>query len=825
MGRPMRLRLLAAVQSLLADPSIAGQSDVAKLTSVVLLAKSRAPMGNEDDSVTSIWVAELGRWMGVGESTVHRRALAPLRASDGLHTEEVRDERGYPTGLRCLVMPLWRARKHGGPRHPLALTKAELATLLHLCEALFGHGWSPEGKEPTPPGLLAGRSGKGAATDRLGLLLMVLNTPGSGWLPLCGGSVRKAEKKHGRGALTLARLLGCSPAGARKVLARLTESGVVGREYRSTTTRMRGRGRVRLLPVARAYGRVLEVVHTSSVVFSARPGSADGDLAPAGTAGALGTPGIRRTGDAGVSGILERPDSAELHADHAQVVTPVVRPQLDCGFSGEGRGGEGRRPERVCVREDQAVDGETAAAKSASSVAEVGPLRGEQPKGSSVDERAGQRAAGAGAGGRPKAAGWEKAQQQKRVALPADLGLRVALGPVAWLWERLSGWQQDQVEAAAKAELGRMAGLGVAPEGAPRLLADRLSDRLAETGGEVMVTGPYGWLIRRGLVQRPSCSDWRCDDGIRLDSGTGCENCQNVIHIRRGLRARTGTEIDRELPGLSRDERRRVLEERLREQAAIEAEDFVWRREQAREKQARQEAARVAEAERAEAERAAAATAEAVRRAVPCADCGRDQEAGLCEACGYRRRTEALIVEAGMVAATWSADLTDQQAVAAVAADVRAVLEREIVTVRTRYLSAMDQPDQDEDPVGVAAVLAYGALQTVQEALPEFRHSALNWLGRTAGADAEARRAYKTEQNRRWFRHNPHGADAVAAATKAADTARERAAEYLLATRLTQLREQAAARTEQAATPPWADRLSELAARELSDDTAGAVIA
>ncbi|QLI99516.1 hypothetical protein HZZ00_19375 [Streptomyces sp. NEAU-sy36] len=48
------------------------------------------------------------------------------------------------------------------------------------------------------------------------------------------------------------------------------------------------------------------------------------------------------------------------------------------------------------------------------------------------------------------------------------------------------------------------------------------------------------------------------------------------------------------------------------------------------------------------------------------------------------------------------------------------------------------------------------------------------------------------------------GADAVEAATKAADAARERA-QYLLATRLEQLRE--------------------LAARQLDGDTAGAVIA
>ncbi|MFH9677792.1 hypothetical protein ACH4L5_36910 [Streptomyces sp. NPDC017405] len=61
--------------------------------------------------------------------------------------------------------------------------------------------------------------------------------------------------------------------------------------------------------------------------------------------------------------------------------------------------------------------------------------------------------------------------------------------------------------------------------------------------------------------------------------------------------------------------------------------------------------------------------------------------------------------------------------------------------------------------------------------------------------------------------------------TKAADAARERVAECLLATRLEQLREQTAARTEPAAAAPWTDRLPELAARPLDGGTAGAVIA
>ncbi|GGM19777.1 hypothetical protein GCM10010129_75120 [Streptomyces fumigatiscleroticus] len=825
LGRAMRLRLRDAVQALLADPSIAGLKDAPKLAAVVLYAKSRAPRGEKNDFQTSIWGSELGRWLGMKESTVHHKVLPVLRGSDALHTQVVTDAKGHPTGLDCLVMPLWNA--HHGERagHPLALTKAELATLLRLCEALFGPGWAPENREPTPPGLLASRKGKGAATDRLGLLLMVLNTRASGWLQLCGGSVKA---KEGRGAATLARLLGCSPSGARKVLARLTEAGVVARQRKATATRMNGRARVMVLPVARAYGRALapvEVVSRPGTVFSARPDGACGDHAPAGAASALGTSGITGAEGPGNAAVRERPDDAELHADHASAVAAVVPPQLACGFSGEGRGGEGRRPERVCVREDQAVDGEDTVARSTSPVAEGGPLRGEKPKESSVDERGGQRAAGTGAGGRPKAVGGGKTQQQRRVGLPADLRLRVALGPVAWLWERLSGWQQDQVEAAAKTELARLEGLLALPGGAPRLLADRLTDRLAETGGEALVKRPYPWLIRRGLVQRQACTDRRCDDGIRLDTGGECENCGNVVHLRRARRAKIAAQIDRDLPRLSGHERRRVLEERLREQVAIEAEHLVWRREQAHAEQARREAARAAARERAERERQAAAAAEAVRQALPCEDCGRDQAAGLCEACDHRRQTETLIGEAGLLAAAGAADLTDPGSVAAATAKARTAIGSSIAAAWQEFLQITDVAMLKADPEAAKDAYAFTAFQTAQQAAQEYQNTALAMLGRTEEAEAEARRAYKAEQGRPWFQYNPTGADAVAAATKAADAARERVAEYLLATRLEQLREQAAARTETAAAAPWKDRLAELAKRSLDGGTAGAVVA
>ncbi len=134
LGRAMRLRLRNAVQALLADPSIAGLKDAPKLAAVVLYAKSRAPKGEKNDNQTSIWGAELGRWLGMKESTVHHKVLPVLRGTDALHTQVKTNGKGHVTGLDCLVIPLWNARKSGGAGHPLALTKAELATLLHLIE-------------------------------------------------------------------------------------------------------------------------------------------------------------------------------------------------------------------------------------------------------------------------------------------------------------------------------------------------------------------------------------------------------------------------------------------------------------------------------------------------------------------------------------------------------------------------------------------------------------------------------------------------------------------------------------------------------------------
>ncbi|WP_172387205.1 hypothetical protein [Streptomyces sp. MNP-20] len=104
-------------------------------------------------------------------------------------------------------------------------------------------------------------------------------------------------------------------------------------------------------------------------------------------------------------------------------------------------------------------------------------------------------------------------------------------------------------------------------------------------------------------------------------------------------------------------------------------------------------------------------------------------------------------------------------------------------------LRIADVAVREADPQAAADAYAFTAFQVAQQAVQEYQGTALVVLGRAGEADAEARRAYETEQGRRWFQHNPNGAGAVVAATRAADTARQYAAKCMLATRLEQLSE------------------------------------
>ncbi|WOT40650.1 hypothetical protein [Streptomyces coeruleorubidus] len=753
LGRDAQARFRGAVRALLDAPGLEGMSDAVRLAVIVLASRTASETG-----VVEIRTPELGRWLGLSASYVASEVVPTLRRSGVVDVETAPGEYGQDIGLKCKVLPMWTGR--GVVGHPLALAKKELATLLRLLEAVMAPGWAHWDGRVTPAGLLGSRTGRAAATDRLALLLLVLEAREDGRVRQCGGTV---DTRRGRAAATVARLLGCTVSRGERVLERLEDRDLVVRVRVGTASGLCHRTRLVVPAVAAAHGRDRIANAGEDPLKAAEPEFSDPALAAGGSdaSGSEVDPQVNGAPVADEADTAHPALTAALHTDHPPVVTPVSSLALSCGCSGEGRGAKGRRPECACVREDKAANDGTDVAESAPPVAKRGPLRGEKPKKSPVDEQDGQRAAGAVAGGRPKAAGWVKAQQQLRVGLPADLGLRVALGPVAGLWERLSGWQQDQVEAAARAELSRLAGMLERPEMAPQLLADRLTDRLEETGGEALVDRPFPWLIRRGLVQRQACSDRRCDDRLRLDTGGECENCGNVLHLRRARRAKIAAEVDRELPGLGARERRQVLEERLREHTQREAEQAGARHDQA---VAEVEMRRAAAGRRRAAEEAAALE----RRAAACVECGLPGAAGLCPECTYRRRTDALVQEAVDLAVAVRADLDDPAQIADLSerceADTRALVDD----------GCRRQADQ--------GLVAFTAREVAERVRDERRASAHSRLMRSEEAEAEAEAVYDTV-----LRCRPRGHQA---AEEAAEEARRRTARYLLDCRLGQLQAQ-----------------------------------
>ncbi len=112
-----------------------------------------------------------------------------------------------------------------------------------------------------------------------------------------------------------------------------------------------------------------------------------------------------------------------------------------------------------------------------------------------------------------------------------------------------------------------------------------------------------------------------------------------------------------------------------------------------------------------------------------------------------------------------------------------ASLETDIATAQSTFTELVELSELDAD---TAAALAFAALQAVQQAAPEYRRSALAMLGRTAAAEAEARRAYGTV-----LRNQPLDVpedEARSVAAQVARQARQRTAEHLLTTQLAQMR-------------------------------------
>ncbi|WP_456340923.1 hypothetical protein [Streptomyces microflavus] len=590
LGRDARARLGGAVRALLDVDGLDGAVDAVRLA--VLVLASRTP---SETGVVKIRTSELGRWIGASLSYMASDVVPGLRRSGVVSVETAPGDYGQDDGLKCKVEPLWAAQ--GGVGHPLNLVKKEYATFWRLLQAVTGPGWTHRDGSVTPAGLIGTRTGRGAATDRLALLLLVLEARETGHVRLCGGSV---DTKRGRAAATLARLMGCTAAAAAGILGRLESRELVFRVRLETASGLANRSRLLVPAVAAAHGRggadvvrenraeALEPVFSERGVAAGRSEPSKSDEEP-------------QVSDAPVADEVDVADpyvAAALHTDHPSPATPRSSLSLSGGFSGEGRGGFGDLPDRACEREDQAVDGD-AAARLTLVDGEGGPLRGDQPKGSPVVEgEKGSYGPVAGRSARVLEGEGQGRQQRGRVALPS-LDLRAVLAPVKLVWARLERPAARRlVETRARTELAQVVGFA-GPTDAPQILADRLARRLESQmrlGGPI--TDPAGWLIGRGLPQIRLCAEPRCDEGTLLDSGRDCPRCEDRQVNSRATRRTVAAAVDAAMPGASETERRAATDRQLHETVTARA----W----AKASEWEQHRARKAEAKAARAEAAAA---------------------------------------------------------------------------------------------------------------------------------------------------------------------------------------------------------------------------
>ncbi|MCX4581016.1 hypothetical protein OHB41_49590 [Streptomyces sp. NBC_01571] len=715
-----------------------GVSDSVRLAVVVLAARTPSETG-----VVEIRARELGRWLGLSESRVRHAVVPGLRRSGVVDVETMTGEFGEDRGLTCRVLPLWEARGKAG--NPLLLQKSELATLLRLMEALMAPGWAHRDGRVTPAGLLGARTGHGAATDRLAMLLLVLETAETGRVRLCGGRV---EQRYGRPVVTLARLLGCSSSRAERVMARLEDAGLVERPRRQTASGLWQASRLVVPAVTAAHG-------VRNGGLRGRSDGPDGcvrDLAgsalPARRSLVPVTPQVNGESEVCSPDGADLAETASLHTDHPPVADESPEADGGPGVSGYADSGCCGRPERACTHEDQALDASAASSAPAAGAQGGGPLRGENHQ----DDPGGGVAFGHSSSRvcPPVVSDGHGQHQQKD---PGALRSQVALAPVAYLWRHLRDGQRAVVLPAVEQALVVLSGI-VDPAAAPQVLANRLVDRLREVGGEALVRDPMGWLLGRGLVQRPACPDRRCDDGIRLDTGEDCPSCGNVVHIRRSLRARIAAAVDADMPYAPLAERRAETDRRLREEYALDEQRAQLRRARAqREVEQRQQAV----ARR----RALEEDAQEARRQASCADCGLPGSAGLCPGCSYRRRAEDLVQESVDLAVAVRADLSDAAAVAA-------LTRRCECDTRELLVAACEQAcGPDAEPEWIA----YTTPQIAQQIRDDRRTAALRRLLRSREAVAEADSAYAACRR---------GQGSEAEAVRAADAAGRRAAEYLL---------------------------------------------
>ncbi|MEU0664246.1 hypothetical protein [Streptomyces lavendulocolor] len=487
-----------------------------------------------------------------------------LRRSGVVSVETAEGEYGQDAGLKCRVLPLCAA--HGVVGHPLNLAKKEYATFWRLLQAVMAPGWTHRDGRVTPAGLVGLRTGRGAATDRLALLLLVLEAREDGRVRQCGGAV---DTKRGRAAATMARLLGCSAAAGERVLERLAARELVLRVRLQTGSGLAHRSRLMVPAVAAAHGRTVTDDVWAYRAEALKPEFSDLDVT------AVPGQAPQRATEPQVSGVpvpveanVADPDvAATLHTDHPPLDTPVSPPALSGGSSGEGRGGNCDLPDRACVREDS------------------DPLRGAQPKKfPSISTEKPGRGSAAGASVQIVYGGGRGKQQRGRVPLPPE-DLRAVLAPVDLVWARLERPAARRlVAAAARSELARVVGFAGRADG-PRVLAGRLARRLAD---QMRLAGPIkdpvGWLIGLALPQRQQCGDARCDDRVLLDSGQDCPRCEDRQADRQAQRRAVAAAFDAAMPHASETERRAATEQRLHQGVTAQAwaKAYAWEQVRAR---------------------------------------------------------------------------------------------------------------------------------------------------------------------------------------------------------------------------------------------------
>lgn len=795
LGRGMRFRLLTAVRALLADSRLVGRKDVVRLGLLVLMAK--AAHGSCRVEITA---RELGRWLGVSESTVDHEVLVVLRDVEAVTTRVPRGEDGLPTGLEYRVEALWGARNEVAA--PLALSKPELATLLRFVEGLFAPGWGEQCA--TPPGLLArkGRRGRGAASDRLALLLLALHARADGRVPLVGGPLAKSVARFGRAAVTLARMLGCRVPVAARVLSRLVAAEVV----------TDGSGQLVVPAVAAAHGSQAPALQGAAGLVPPSP-------VPEGSAGVercvrcaeheevdalvVEGDGWRQLSwedlESGVEGVesapgdLKNPEhglfagqpvfstseasrvAADLHTTHAAVVDVSGEGAGTTGFSGEAASGYCRQPQRAREGRDSTAFNDGVQVDVTAVSGGVGPLRGEKHSLPLGEGESGSSAAAstlhawrtASGGPPPVWAGVPK-------------GLEHVLEPVAMVWGRLERLTTRRyLTRAVRIQLGEISGACGPEVDAQHILRQRLQRRLAEQG-TVTITDPVGWLIRRGLPRRSLCPDRRCDEGRRMDTRADCAACQLLFLDARALRTRAAAKARTAVVGgrVSRPEFEAQLRACWQQEAVAAA---VRHAGACREREASERMWA--------AQRAANAAQAAARQALACRECGMPETAGLCGRCREERRVEELVAEAVEVSvAAWGAADREYQV------EVTRRAEREMRQAVARSIAELITAGGGArvESVALAARLA-AELQ-----LGALRRRAVGWLAYQGPAQAEFERVLATE-----LRRGHHNKAACERASSVAQQARLKAANAALDERLCALRSAARQAAEVDAEPHW----------------------